>query len=50
VEDGIIKFTPVPAKSKFPVKVTIVAYQWGRTIEPLYQSAEPIEQTFYITK
>ena len=47
-ENGSIVFTPVPVKSKYPVKVTIIAYQWGRTIEPFYQSAEPVEQTFYI--
>ncbi|MGF7039086.1 hypothetical protein [Mucilaginibacter lappiensis] len=50
IENGVIKFTPIPVKSKYPVKVNIVAYQWGRMTEPLYQSAEPIEQTFYITR
>ncbi|MDB5146857.1 MAG: hypothetical protein JWQ57_877 [Mucilaginibacter sp.] len=50
VENGTIKFTPVPLKSKYPVKVKVVAYQWGRITEPLFQSAEPIEQTFYITR
>jgi hypothetical protein len=50
IENGVIKFTPIPVKSKYPVKVNIVAYQWGRITEPLYQSAEPIEQTFYITR
>ena len=37
-------------KSKYPVKVTIVAYQWGRTIEPLYQSLEMITHSFLIKK
>jgi hypothetical protein len=32
------------------VKVTVVAYQWGRTIAPLVQSAEPVEQTFWIER
>jgi hypothetical protein len=41
-------FTGIPINSKYPVKLTVVAYQWGRTIAPLYQSAEPVEQTFYI--
>lgn len=50
IENGMMKFTTVPVKSTFPVKVTVVAYQWGRTIEPLYQSAEPVEQSFYIIK
>jgi hypothetical protein len=50
VENGIINFTPIPVKSKYPVKVKVAAYQWGRITEPLYQSAEPVEQTFYITR
>jgi len=50
VENGIIKFTPVPIKSKYPVKVNIVAYQWGRTTGTLYQSAVSVEQIFYIYK
>jgi hypothetical protein len=50
VENGTIKFIPIPVKSKYPVKVKVVAYQWGRITEPLYQSAQPVEQTFYITR
>jgi hypothetical protein len=50
VENGIVKFTPVPLKSKYPVKVNIVAYQWGRMTGPLWQSATPVEQTFYISR
>jgi hypothetical protein len=50
VKEGVIKLTQIPVRTKYPVKVTVVAYQWGRTIEPLYQSAEPIEQSFYIYK
>ncbi|MDN5286635.1 MAG: hypothetical protein JWR38_2909 [Mucilaginibacter sp.] len=50
VEKEMIKFTPIPVKSKYPVKVKVVAYQWGRGTEPLYQSAEPVEQTFYIIR
>ncbi|MEO7044799.1 MAG: hypothetical protein ABI091_05790, partial [Ferruginibacter sp.] len=45
-----LKFTGIPIRNKYPVKVTIVAYQWGRTIEPLYQSAEMITQTFLTKK
>lgn len=50
IEGNSITFTKVPIKSKYPVKITVVAYQWGRTIEPLYQSAEPITQEFFIRK
>jgi hypothetical protein len=41
-------FTEVPVKSAYPIKVTVVAYQWGRVSEPAYQSAEPVEQTFLL--
>jgi hypothetical protein len=44
--DNKLKFTKIPVRSKYPVKVTIVAYQWGRMTEPLFQSAEPLTITF----
>ena len=50
VEGDALKLTPIPVRSKYPVKITVVAYQWGRTIEPLYQTAQPVEQTFGIQK
>lgn len=28
----------------------VTAYQWGRKRAPLYQSAEPVTQEFYLTK
>ena len=49
VDGTSLKLTPVPPRSKYPVKVTVVAYQWGRTIAPLFQSAEPVERTFSIS-
>ena len=42
----LLKLTPIPVRSKYPLKVTVMAYQWGRIIEPLFQSAEPVEQSF----
>jgi pimeloyl-ACP methyl ester carboxylesterase len=41
-----LEFTPLPPRTRYPVKVTVVAYQWGRNIEPFYQSAEPVTRTF----
>ena len=32
--EGKLTFTPIPPRAKFPVKVTVVAWQWGRSIEP----------------
>jgi hypothetical protein len=45
-----LALTDIPVKSRYPVKVTVVAYQWGRIIEPLIQSAEPVERTFLIVR
>ncbi len=55
--------TAIPPTAKYPVKVTVVAWQWGRdgVLAPntagksvpypgqLVQTATPIENTFYIT-
>jgi hypothetical protein len=46
--DNIV-FTNIPPRSKYPVKVTVVAWQYGRSIEPKIKSAEPVSRTFYIT-
>lgn len=50
MQGSTIKFTAIPPRSKFPVKVTVAAWQYGRASEPFIQSAEPIFQSFYITK
>ena len=41
--------TKIPPRAKFPVKVTVVAWQYGRSGEPKVQTAEAVEQSFYIT-
>ncbi len=46
VEGDVLKFTKIPPRSKMPIKVTVVAWQYG--IIGKYQTAEPVEQSFYI--
>lgn len=55
--EGPVKFegnkmvcTQIPPRTKFPVKVTVCAYQWGRSIEQFVQTAEPVIQSFFIEK
>jgi len=48
LEDNVLYFTKIPPRTKFPVKVTVVAWQYGIAGE--LQSAEPVEQSFYIQK
>jgi hypothetical protein len=50
VRGDTLVFTPIPPRSKFPVKVTVVAWQWGRSVEPKVQTAAPVEMTFSITR
>lgn len=48
VEADSLVFTQIPPRIKFPVKVTIVAWQYGRISQPEVQTAEPVEQSFLI--
>lgn len=51
-----IVFTAIPQNAILPMKVTVVAWQWGRNSDmvnrlggSLYQTANPVSNTFYIT-
>jgi hypothetical protein len=48
VEGATLRITAIPSRAKFPVKVTIGAWQFGRLAEPKVQSAEPVFQEFLI--
>lgn len=50
VKDGKLVFTKIPPRAKFPIKVTVVAWQYGRSVEPKVKTAEPVVQSFCITK
>ncbi len=48
IDGDQLRFTAIPARAKFPVKVTVGACQFGRIAEPKIQSAEPVFQEFLI--
>ena len=50
IQGSRLTITQIPAKASYPVRVTVVAYQWGRSIEPKFKTAKPVEQTFLIEK
>ena len=50
VEGSTLRVSDIPPRTKFPMEVTIVAWQWGRSLDPKVQTATPVEQTFHITK
>lgn len=47
IEGDTLRFTPIPPRAKFPVKVTVVAWQWGNKS---VNTAVPVERTFVISK
>ncbi len=49
VNGNTLQLTPLPPRTKFPVKVTVVGTQFGRNIAPLLKTATPVTNTFNIT-
>lgn len=43
-----LRFTAIPKKARLPMRVTVVAWQWGQ--EGAVQTAEPVTRTFSLTK
>ncbi len=50
IDGDTLRFTTIPPRAKFPVKVTVVAWQYGRTSEPRLKTAMPVERVFEIVK
>lgn len=50
IEHGKLVFTKIPPRSKFPIRVTVVAWQYGRDEPVKINTAAPVSQTFYLTR
>lgn len=48
IQGNKVVLTAIPPRASYPVKVTVVAWQYG--IAGKYQTAQPEERTFYIVK
>ena len=48
IDGDILRLTQLPLRAKRPVKVTVVAWQWGRASDPKVQTASMVEQTFSV--
>jgi hypothetical protein len=48
IDRDVLRFTPIPPRSRFPVEVTVVAWQWGRSAAPKLKAATAVERTFSI--
>jgi hypothetical protein len=49
-DNRTLKFLPIAPRARFPMKVIIGAYQWGRAIHPRIKSAGPVIREFDIVK
>lgn len=50
IQGDTLRFTKIPARAKFPIRVLVAAFQWGRPNDQKGQSAGPIMQEFFIQK
>lgn len=50
VAGDTLRFTEIPPRAKFPVKVTVVAWQPGSASDPKLKDAAPVERTFSIVQ
>jgi hypothetical protein len=50
IDGDKLTLTPVPPRAKYPVTVTVVAWQYGRAVEPTIKTADPMTRTFSVTK
>jgi hypothetical protein len=50
VEGDHLRLTVIPPGAKFPVKVTVEAWQFGSAAAPQWKTAASIAQTFLVTK
>lgn len=46
VQGNQLVLTPAPPRTKYPVAVTVAAWQWGSNQAPKVQTAEIVKQTF----
>jgi hypothetical protein len=50
VEGGTLRLAEVPRRAVYPLKIVVVAYQYGSAVEPLIQSAEPVPHEILVRK
>jgi hypothetical protein len=48
ITGDILHLTAIPPRTRFPVKVIVTAYQWGRPIPPKVKSAPSVTRAFFI--
>jgi hypothetical protein len=49
IRDGKLELAEVPVRARWPLRIAVVASQFGSAVAPLVQSAEPVEQKIEVT-
>jgi hypothetical protein len=50
LEGDTLRLTVIPPRAKWPIAITVVAWQPGRGTEPKLQAAPLVERTFFLTR
>ncbi len=50
IQGGKLVFTAIPPRTRFPVEITVAAWQWGQSSEPKIKTAAIVEQTFRLVR
>jgi hypothetical protein len=50
VKGDRLVFTAIPPRTRFPVEVTVAAWQWGRHQDPKIKTAEIVRRTFHLVR
>jgi len=50
IRNNHLSVNKIPPRTKFPILVTVVAYQWGRNKSPAIKTAKQVERSFQITR
>ena len=50
IDGDTLRFTAIPPRAKFPLKVTVVAWQFGREGDAPVRTAESVERGFYLRR
>jgi len=48
IDGGVLRFTPIPMRARLPIRVTVIAWQYG--VAGQTQSATPVERTLLLTR
>jgi hypothetical protein len=50
LEGDTLQFDRIPPRTKFPMRVMVTAFQWGRATDPKIQSAGPVTRELFIRR